>query len=100
MGKLYRDPKGTLLKCKKCGGTLIERLPNGLWKFKFGKSKKYIPSNGEQGLWNPVLMYVHGSVKMRCFRSGCGHWNIFNYLPNVNLSQETESDYKKNKGGV
>lgn len=91
MGKLYQDPKGSLYKCEKCGKPLIERLPNGCWKFKFGKSKKYLPGNGERSLWNPVLMYIHGSIKMRCFRSSCGHWNVFNYFPNVN-QEEKKSD--------
>ena len=34
--------------------------------------------------WIPVIMYIHGSIKMRCFRKDCGHWNVLNFLPNIN----------------
>ena len=71
------------LYCGKCNKKLIERLPNGLFKFVFGKGA-------------PVQLIVFGSIKIRCFRKTvidvdkdtgrnkyeeCGHWNTFNFFP-------------------
>lgn len=59
--------------CEKCGKKLIERLPNGLWRFKFGKREGS----------NPVVdMEILGSIKMRCLKRTCDHINILNYFPN------------------
>lgn len=62
--------------CEKCGGILIERLPNGLWKFAFGKSK-----NGGNKKTPPVEMFIHGDIKMKCFRTKCGHWQVLTHIP-------------------
>ena len=75
------NSKGSLFKCEQCQRPLIERLENGIWRFKFGKKKKFKTGNGEEQKWNPVLMYIHGSVKIRCFRKDCGHWNVFEFFP-------------------
>lgn len=64
----------TFIYCEKCGKKLIERLPNGLWKFVFGKK-----AEGAKG--PPVEMLIHGSLSMRCIRRSCGHRNILNYFP-------------------
>jgi ribosomal protein L37AE/L43A len=62
--------------CEKCGKRLIERMENGLWHFVFGKS--------QQGCqYVPVEMYIHGNVKIKCLRRGCGHWNVLNFFPNT-----------------
>ena len=61
--------------CEKCGKKLIERLPNGLWRFCFGR---YPDGTGD----SPVDMTIHGSIKMRCIRRSCRHENILNYFPN------------------
>ncbi len=72
--------KGALFKCEQCQRPIIERLSNGIWRFKFGKKKRFKTDNGDEK-WNPVLMYIHGSVKIRCFRKDCGHWNTFDFFP-------------------
>ena len=77
--------KKMFYKCEKCGKLLIERRPNGLWYFVFGKSKKFVP----------VEMHIHGNVKMRCLRRSCRrayptHWNIFNFFPQ-SIDFEVES---------
>ena len=59
--------------CEKCGKRLIERLPDGIFKFIFG-GKQNPP---------PVEMFVYGSIKMRCLRKHCGHWNKFSFTPSV-----------------
>ena len=62
------------IKCEKCGKNLIERLPNGLWRFRFGDSR------GTDK--RPIVdMVINGSVKMKCLRRGCNHDNILNYFP-------------------
>lgn len=64
----------TFVICEKCGKKLLERLPNGLFIFKFGKR-----NDGQ-----PVVdMQVHGSIKMRCIRKSCGHVNQLDYFPSV-----------------
>ena len=59
--------------CEKCGKRLIERKSNGMFKFIFG-GKQAPP---------PVEMYILGSIKMRCLRTSCGHWNEISFFPNV-----------------
>lgn len=70
--------------CEKCGKKLIERLPNGMFRFMFGKNK----DSGR----TPVDMFIYGSVKMKCIKGTCQHWNIFNFFPpqfkNVQSEQE------------
>lgn len=73
--------------CEKCGKKLIERMPNGLWKFVFGKKS-------EEANSPPVYMIIHGSLKMKCIRRSCGHWNIFNYFP---TNQRIAENSGKNK---
>jgi len=60
--------------CEKCGKKLIERLPNGLYRFVFGRNPED-PGNP------PVDMTVHGNLKIKCLRRTCGHMNILNYFP-------------------
>ena len=40
------------VNCEKCGKRLIERLPNGMWRFIFGK--------GEDRTDPPVELLIHG----------------------------------------
>ena len=79
-------------RCTACGGKLIERLPNGLLRFIFGRKGK--KADG----FVPINMLIHGSVKMRCFRRACRsenprHYNVITLLPGMNVLQ----DDKKNK---
>ena len=66
--------------CEKCGKKLIERLPNGLWKFVFGKST-------EAHREAPVNIEIHGSLKIKCLRRSCGHQNILNYFPFIKTAE-------------
>jgi hypothetical protein len=70
-GKLF-------LVCEKCGKKMIERQPNGLFYFIFGKKKD---REGKLYEFCPVEIMIHGSVKMRCLSRECGHWNVFQYFP-------------------
>lgn len=58
--------------CEKCGKKLIERLPNGIWRFRFGK---------REGGVSVVDMEIHGSIKMKCLKRTCNHINVLNYFP-------------------
>lgn len=60
------------IPCERCGKKLIERLPNGLWVFKFGK---------RDGSEPVVDLEIHGSLSMRCLRRTCRHMNVLNYFP-------------------
>lgn len=60
--------------CEKCGKKLIERLPNGLFRFMFGKRDK-------ENERVPVDMYIYGSIKMKCIKGSCGYWNVIHFFP-------------------
>lgn len=73
--------------CEKCGKKLIERLPNGLWKFKFGRRDRGLPV---------VDMEIHGSIKMSCLKRTCDHINLLTYFPKsgtVNKKEVTKPVY-------
>ena len=55
--------------CAKCGKKLIEKKSDGAWYFRFGKSAD------REGV--PVELYIHGSVRIKCIRRNCEHWNEF-----------------------
>lgn len=59
------------VKCEKCGKNLIQRLPNGMLRFRFGRDKF-----GK----TPVDIIIQGNVKIKCFRGNCGHVQIINLL--------------------
>ena len=63
------------VRCEKCGKNLLERLPSGLFVFKFGKKEGGKPI---------VDMKIHVSIKMKCIRRSCGHENVLHYFPNSN----------------
>lgn len=65
---------GSSIVCEKCGKKLIKRLTNGQWHFVFGRDPD-LPGDP------PVELYIFGSLKMKCIRRSCRHWNIFNHLP-------------------
>lgn len=60
--------------CEKCGRKLIERTSDGLFHFVFGKN----PSNPGNP---PVDIWIHGNLKIKCFRRTCEHINVLNYFP-------------------
>ena len=90
--------------CEKCGGPLIERLPNGVWVFIYGGKVKA----GEERETAPVIIKIQGSLKMRCFRRQCrldhpDHWNIFHYFPDGALFQSIKNqreDVEYNRTGI
>ena len=62
--------------CEHCGKKLIERLPNGFFRFVFGKSK-----DGYGNSTPPVDITIQGNLKMKCIRRSCRRDNIINMLP-------------------
>lgn len=66
--------------CQKCNKKLIERMPSGMWRFQFGRK---FNDNGEPiDEYVPVDIFIHGSLKIKCLKKSCGHWNVFHYFPN------------------
>lgn len=63
----------TFVKCEKCGKRLIEKKENGLWYYSFGKSADEACS--------PVEIYIYGSIKIKCTRKSCRHWNVLTKFP-------------------
>jgi hypothetical protein len=95
MGK----PNKLFFRCSICGKLLIERLPNGLWHFVFGKR----PDEKGDFIF-PVEMMIHGSVRMRCLRRSCRvkhpeHWNTLNFFPGVVVEEGNRSEDRKNSIG-
>jgi hypothetical protein len=78
------------VNCEKCHKRLLKRLPNGLFEFRFGRR---LDSKGVDKDDPPVHLYVNGSIKIKCLREGCGHWNIFTFFPNTEF-QEEQSDIR------
>lgn len=73
-----------MYKCEKCGGKLIERLPNGVWHFCFGK---------QQGAkYPPVEIYAYGSIKIRCWRRNCYHLNTLTYFPGLDFPKSNQPE--------
>lgn len=65
--------KETPICCQSCGRPIIRRLPNGVWHFVFGRQV-----DGDR---SAVDMYIHGNIKIRCWRKDCGFLNTLNYFP-------------------
>ena len=80
--------KRMFVLCEMCGKRLIERMPNGIWCFLFGRpipEDRDNPTAIEQIV--PVHILIHGSAKMKCLRKSCrlkypDHWNMLNFFPN------------------
>ena len=79
-----------LISCKKCGKRLIERTPNGLWRFLYGRSSKNSNDNRPA-----VEMLIHGSVQMRCLDRKCRYMNELSMLPNNYENNQSEQTEKK-----
>lgn len=65
--------EGSWVYCEKCGKKLLKRKPNGIFIFKFGRTK-----DKTQSLVN---IEIFGSIKITCFREECGHENVINFFP-------------------
>lgn len=92
---MLMEDKKLFVVCEECGKKIIERLPNGLFYFVFGKRKD---KDGNLLEFSPVELFVHGSIKIRCLSRTCGHWNILNYFPQSD-NPETTQKIRLEKGG-
>ena len=89
------ENKAKFFVCEKCGKKLIERKENGMWHFVFGK---YRDKEGNVSGTAPVEMYIYGSVKIKCLKRGCDHFNILNFFPFKFLGQsENQLDFSDQK---
>lgn len=72
-------------RCSRCGKKLIERLPNGYWKFCFGRNRQ--DDDDDLPIMDPIIdMTIYGSVKIKCYRRSCragfpDHVNQFDFVP-------------------
>ena len=79
--------KKMFIRCSLCGKVLIERMPNGLWSFSFGRPiAEDIENPTPIEKIAPVRMLVHGSIRMRCLRKSCRlrnpeHWELLTFFP-------------------
>ena len=76
MEKNSTEEKNSFYVCKHCGKRLIQRQPNGVWHFVYGRNPKYSSSP-----FPPVEIFIFGSVKIRCISNKCGKMNTFNFFP-------------------
>jgi hypothetical protein len=88
MSQQPNEIRRSFFRCEKCGKKLIERLPNGCWRFIFGKTN-------DRTMFTPVEMKIHGSILMRCLRRKCrrdypNHWNVLNYFPANRVQTDSE----------
>lgn len=86
--------KRTFHYCTICGKKLIERMPNGLLRFRFGEK-----TVGDENVYPVVDIKVHGSIQMQCFRFDCrvknpDHWNTINFFPGKQPKKEDQSQEK------
>ena len=72
------DKRKSFRVCEKCGKRIVERLPNGLWSFQFGRKQKH---DGGYEDYAPVEILIHGSFMIKCLSRSCNHNNIFHYFP-------------------
>ncbi len=92
-------PEKIFLTCEKCGKRLLERLPNGFFRFIFGRKRE---KDGTMREYTPVDMLIHGSVQMHCISRECNHVSTFNYFPNTispnsNITNQSPEDAAKKK---
>ena len=74
--------KAVFVFCEKCGKKLLERKPNGIWRFRFGRV---------QGTDETIVdILIYGSLKFKCTRRSCGYVNTLNYFP----SGPEKNDFK------
>jgi len=65
--------QGNWIYCENCGKKLIRRKPNGVFVFKFGRTKD------KKDVLVDIEMF--GSIKIKCFREECRHENVLNFFP-------------------
>jgi len=74
----FIDNRAKYFKCEKCGKRIIQRKENGVWYFAFGRQKD---EDGNLTEICPVEIYIYGSMKIKCLRKECAHWNTLNFFP-------------------
>lgn len=72
------------IMCPHCGRKLLARQANGIWHFVFGKPRR--------GGFVPVEIFVHGSMKIKCFRRDCGKFVVLNYFPTTDTIEQSKVD--------
>lgn len=77
-----RREKTSFVYCEQCGKKLLERQPNGVWRFRFGRIQ------GSNETIVDILFY--GSLRFKCTRRTCGHVNVLNFFPGA----PGEADFK------
>ena len=68
-----RKGKTSFVYCEKCGKKLLERQPNGVWRFRFGRIQKSDET--------VVDILFYGSLRFKCTRRTCGFVNVLNFFP-------------------
>ena len=66
-----RKGKTSFVYCEKCGKKLLERQPNGVWRFRFGRIQKSDET--------VVDILFYGSLRFKCTRRTCGFVNVLNF---------------------
>ena len=89
--------KKMFLYCSKCHGRLIERLSNGMLKFVFGGRPLKPGETSNRMEEPPIIIRIHGSVSMKCFRTHCrlknpDHWNTFTFFPESSNQHNVEEN--------
>lgn len=70
---MVEDKNSSWIYCENCGKKLIKRKPNGVFIFKFGRTK-----TTQESL---VDLEIFGSIRLKCFRENCRHLNVMNLFP-------------------
>jgi len=97
--------KKIFIRCELCGKRLIERMPNGLWSFSFGRPGIDKKSGTPLDTIVPVRIVIHGSIKMKCIRKSCrlanpDHWNILNFFPANQSDKEVSAIGTTESSGI
>jgi hypothetical protein len=77
--------KTSFVYCEKCGKKLLERKPNGVWRFRFGRIQ------GKDETIVDILFY--GSLLFKCTRRTCGHVNKLNFFPGTPVEGDLKSSF-------
>ena len=67
------NKEGSWIYCENCGKKLLQRKPNGVFVFKFGRTK-----DKKEVL---VDIEIVGSIKIKCFREECRYVNTISFFP-------------------
>jgi len=90
------------VNCSKCKeGLLKYDSASGVGHLRFGKAKKpnkaYRNGGNSEERYNPIDIYIMGTLKMRCPK--CGGWNLLNFFPHSNVLTIDETPTTQHLGG-